>query len=123
MGVDRPEQDRDGVGFVVVGGTKPAGAYGFDHGVFVGIALAGDVTLDRPNRYAFVRDAVLLAPCREGRKETAVQMGGICADVPADFFEVDRLDARYIGRNAGKPATKAQVTHAAAVVTARAERC
>ena len=70
MRVDRPQQDCDGVGFVVVGGVEAAIADSVDDRSLVGVALAGDVTLDRPDRHAFVRNTVLLAPGGRGLRES-----------------------------------------------------
>lgn len=122
MGVDRPEQDRDGVGLVVIGGFEAAGPDCLDDGGLVGVALAGDVSLDCSDRHALVGDVVLLAPGGERREEAAVEVCGVCADVPANFFEIDRFNAGGIRSDASEPATEAQVAHATAVIAAWSER-
>src|SRR6266511_1285516 len=59
---ERPAQQRQRVGLVVVGRREAQPADGIDHRLFVGVALAGYVTLDRADRHALVRNAVVLAP-------------------------------------------------------------
>ena len=62
MRLDRPQQDGERVGLVVVGGIETARADRGDDRGLVGIALAGDKALDRAKRAALVGDLVVIAP-------------------------------------------------------------
>lgn len=53
--------------------------------------------------------------------KAAVEMGRIGAGMAPDFLEVDRAGTTGIGGKTVEPAAEAQVTHAAAVIAARAE--
>jgi hypothetical protein len=59
---DRPVEQCQRVGLVVVSRVEAELADSIDHRRLVGVALAGDVPLDRADRDALVRDAVGLGP-------------------------------------------------------------
>ncbi len=69
---DRPVEQRQRVGLVVVGRLEAELADGGDDRRLVGVALAGDVPLDRADRHALVRDLVRLGPGGEMREVAAV---------------------------------------------------
>ena len=73
MGFDRPKQDGDGVRLVVIGGTEATRTNGIDHRLLIGVALAGDETLDRADRDALVGDRALLTPGRQRGEEAAIE--------------------------------------------------
>src|ERR1019366_8684586 len=69
--LDRPQQDRECIGFVIVDRIEPACAYRRDDRRLIGIALAGDVALDGADGDALVSDRALLAPRRAQARLTA----------------------------------------------------
>ena len=73
-------------------GAKPSLADSVDHRLLVGVALAGDVPLDRADGDALVRDAVGLGPGGEMREVTAERMRRAGAQMPTHFFEHDDTD-------------------------------
>ena len=91
-GFDRPGQQRQGIGFVVIAGGIASGAHRVDHCEFVGIALAGGVALDRADRNPLGRDLVVFAPGGEVSEESAIGVSGIHPGVATDFLEVHRVD-------------------------------
>ena len=90
---DRPVQQRQRVGLVVVGRREAEPADGVDHRLLVGVALAGDVPLDRADRDALVRDAVRLGPGGEMGEVSSVGVAGGGAEMAPHFFEHDDADA------------------------------
>ena len=62
---------RQRVGLVVVGRREAELADSVDHRLLVGVALAGDVPLDRADRNALVSNAVMLAPGGEDGEPSA----------------------------------------------------
>ena len=80
-GLDRPQQDGECVGLVVVGRCESARANCGDDRVLVGVALAGDEPLDRADRDALVGDAALLAPGGQRCEQAAINMCGVGAGV------------------------------------------
>ena len=76
---DRPVQQSQRVGLVVVCGVEAEQLHCGDHRLFVRVPFAGDVPLDRSDRHALVRDAVRLGPGGEMREVAAERM---CRGVP-----------------------------------------
>src|SRR5690606_18595920 len=120
-GLHRPEQDRDRIGLVVVGGLEPAPAYRGEHGILAGVALARGEAFDGADRNALIGDALTLAPSGQRRQETAVDVGGVSADMAPDLLEIDRGQSTAVVGQLFEPVLEAQVAHAAAVVAAGAE--
>jgi hypothetical protein len=78
-----PSEQRQGIGLVVINGIETAATGGSDHGVLVGIALAGGVTLDGAHGDGLVRDLMVFAPGRDVGQKAAVGVGRIDAGVAA----------------------------------------
>ena len=62
-------------------GSKPERPDRGDHGILVGVASAGDVTLDRPDRHASARDLEHLRPSGEMAEKCSV---GLCCALHLD---------------------------------------
>src|SRR5690606_1879258 len=120
-GLDRPEQDRDRVGLVVVGGLEPALAHRGEHGILAGVALARGEALDGADRNALIGDALTRAPSRQRRQETAEEGCGVSADMAPDLLEIDRSQPTAVVGQLFEPALETQVAHAAAIEAAGAE--
>jgi hypothetical protein len=118
---DGPEQKRDGIGFVVIGGAEATGAGSGDHRNLVGIALAGCVAFDRADRNALVRYAPQFGPSGQRGHEAAIDMGGVGRDMAADLLEPDGGDGTGQPVQFSQPVGEAQIAHAAAIKAAGAE--
>ena len=68
---NRPVQKRQRVGLVVVCRVEAECFHRGDDRLLVGVALAGDVPLDRADRNALVSNAVMLAPGGEDGEPSA----------------------------------------------------
>ncbi len=119
---DRPEQDGDGVGLIIVGRAEAAGTDGGHHRGFVGIAFARSETLDRADRDALVGNAPQLGPCGKRGHESPVDVARVGASVAANLLEPDRGDGAGQPVDLGQPVGEAEIPHAAAVKPAGAER-
>ncbi len=119
MKLDRPVQQRQGIGLVVINRRIPARDDGSDDIIFASVAFARNVLLDRAHGHALVRDLMVLAPRRERGKEATVGMGGIGRNMAANFLEVQTVDAVTGLLDLGEPAFEAQEAHTATFETLR----
>src|SRR5436309_3454448 len=88
MGLDRPEQDRDGVSLVVIRWREATGPHGGDDDRLVGVALARDEALDRADRHALVGNAALLAPGGQRREKTSKDVCRVDPSMFSHLFEI-----------------------------------
>src|SRR5262249_15157620 len=96
LGCQRPQQDSDGVGLVVVGRTVATRADRLDHRGLVDIAPSGDEALDGADRHALVGDRPLLAPGRQRSEQAAVHVRRVSAEMPTNFLEMDLTNTANI---------------------------
>src|SRR5690606_2368288 len=66
-------------------------------------------------------DALTLAPSGQRRQETAVEVGGVSADMAPDLLEIDRGQPTAVVGQLFEPALETQVPHAAAIEASGAE--
>ena len=93
-------------------------AYCGEHGILAGVTLARGEAFDGADRNALIGDALTLAPSGQRRQETAVEVGGVSADMAPDLLEIDRGQPTAVVGQLFEPVLEAQVAHAAAVVAA-----
>jgi len=101
---------RQRIGLVVIRGPKALRPHCGDHRGLVGVAPAGRVFLERPDRHALVGDGTLLAPDGQLPEESPIRVCRIHAGVPAHLLEVHRLRLTCQQCQLIEPAIEAQVT-------------
>lgn len=116
-----PLKNGDGIGLVVVRRAVAQGTYRVNHLPLAGIATADDVPLPRADRYAMMRDVVVLAECPEVGQEAAVDVGSIDAAMASDLLEDHHVERRALvgpwpSSQLVKPALKPQEPHPGAFV-------
>ena len=102
-----------GIGLVVVGRCEPARANRSDDRVLVGVALAGDESLDGADGHALVVDLMVIAPGRQDREPTAKRMGSVDTGMTTNLFVYDQVDAASLVLNLGEPTLEAEESHTA----------
>jgi len=96
-------------------GLKPRARSRGDDGGLVGIALAGDVPLDRADGHALVCDAMVIAPCRQDREPAAKSVCRVDPGMPANLLVDHKVNAAGLVLDLGQPVLEAQEAHAAAL--------
>ena len=121
IGCIGPEEDRDGVGLVVVGGCESTGTQGGDDCGLVGVALAGGEALDGADRHALIGEPVLFAPGGQCGEQAPENMSRISPRMAADLLEVDGFDRIAASEELVQPVAEAQLAHASTVIAAGPE--
>ena len=114
-------QDGQRVGFVVVTRAVTTLPNCQDHLVLACVTFTCRVLLDRPHRYALVRNVVTFAPSREVAHKAAISVRGVHPSVATDFFEVHRIDVVRGSEHFSQPALEAQEAHSATFKALRLE--
>ena len=112
-------QDCQRISLVVVSRHMTKPTHGCNHFVLAGVSLSGGVLFDRADRYALIRNLVVLAPAGERGKEPTVGMRRIGRDMSTHLLEMKRVDPICVRLQFGKPTLEAQKSHAAALKALR----